>query len=161
MNFINVRRLWRTTPGLRVPRHRLEDSTIERHEAGRPRYLFPLVNIYEAADAFVVRVELPGMKADEVTLDVTGDSLRLAGERRRRLAIDEASCRRQERWFGQWERELSFPHLIDTDDVTAQMASGTLTIHLPKVRVSQPRRVPIEPQADETERSDTDVRADD
>jgi HSP20 family protein len=116
---------------------------LESFESWRlPRH-FPALNLHDAGDRFVVSAELPGLKAGDVELTLTGDALTLRGERRRDPLVPDESYRRLERPFGAWSRTLTLPGRIDPDGVSASLALGVLTVVLPKAEEVRPRQIPV------------------
>lgn len=104
---------------------------------------FPAINIYEAPDRFVLACELPGVSAEEVDLSITGETLTLRGERRRPEGVDDERYRRQERYFGRWQRNVTLPERVDGSRIAAEMSHGILTVTLPKSEQVRPRQIPV------------------
>lgn len=103
----------------------------------------PDVDIYETEKALVVRVEIAGVRGQDLNVRVDGQILRIAGVRR---APDGAQVRRlhqMEIASGPFERRLRIPIPFDRDAVSAQIADGFLTVTLPKSETG-PRRVSVE-----------------
>ena len=124
--------------------NRLLDTELESHQTrARRADLRPSLNLYESDDAYTVTVELPGERPEQLRLDVTDERLKLAGEREPFEGIGDQAYRRQERWFGKWDRELVFPKRVVADQIVARMAHGLLTITVPKSAASKPRRIEV------------------
>ena len=105
--------------------------------------VFPLMNLTEDNDAYYIRAELPGMKADEIELSVTGDSISISGERKITNEDTEAKYHRRERESGKFNRILNLPGPIDVEKVDASSVDGVLTIKLPKAEIAKPRQITI------------------
>ena len=105
--------------------------------------VFPLMNLTEDNGAYYIRAELPGMKADEIELSVTGDSLSISGERKIAVESSEAKYHRRERESGKFNRIFSLPAQVDLEKVEAKSAEGVLTITLPKSEATKPRQITI------------------
>lgn len=114
---------------------------------------FPLLNIAESETHYSVVVEVPGVLAEDIAIEVSEESLVLACRRRRPVGLEEENYRRQERRFGQWQREIVFPRRVDTELAVASIEFGILTIEVVKSPVSMPRRVPVLDKTDKSERS--------
>jgi HSP20 family protein len=103
---------------------------------------FPLVNVFNDGDDFVVVAELPGVKKEDLEIQVRGDTLRIQGKKT--IAYDEsASIHRRERAAGQFDRTLTLPDEIDAAKVAAEYRDGVLTLRLPRVEAAKPRTVTI------------------
>lgn len=104
---------------------------------------FPLVNLYEAADRFILTTELPGLVAEDLDLSISGETLTLRGQRARSEAVPDEAYRRQEREFGAWSRVLTFPSRIDGERITANFQNGILTVVLPKADIAIARQIRV------------------
>jgi len=104
---------------------------------------FPLMNISEDKDSFYIRSELPGMKANELDISVTADSLSISGERKIPEESGQAKYHRREREAGKFNRVVTLPGQIDPNSVEANSVDGVLTITLPKAEISQPRQITV------------------
>jgi HSP20 family protein len=103
----------------------------------------PDVDIFETERALVVRVEIAGVRSQDLNVKVDGQVLRIAGIR---LALDGSQVRRlhqMEIASGPFERRLRIPIPFDRSAVSAQVADGFLVVTLPKSETG-PRRVPVE-----------------
>ncbi|GAA0202932.1 Hsp20/alpha crystallin family protein [Halobaculum roseum] len=106
------------------------------------------VDLVEYDDEFVATVDLPGFDRSEVSVEVTDNTLRIAGEREEeteeREEGEEERVLRRERRHESVQRSLSLPDEIDTDGVTAEMKNGVLTVTLPRLDVESSREIEIE-----------------
>ena len=103
---------------------------------------FPLINAFKDGDDFVVVAELPGVKKEDLDIQVRGDTLRIQGKKT--ISYDEnASIHRRERAAGQFDRTLSLPEDIDAAKVSAEYRDGVLTLRLPRAESAKPRTVAI------------------
>ena len=107
------------------------------HEAAPPSTWRPCCDMLETADAIIVEMELPGMQREEVHVDVQGDRLRIAGERRLTTQHQGHNVHYLERHFGHFERQLVLPHSVDRDAIRADFSNGVLVLTLPKRSVEQ------------------------
>ena len=105
--------------------------------------VFPLVNLTEAPNAFFLRAELPGIRAEELDISVTGNQLSISGERK--FASEPAGARfhRKERETGRFSRVVSLGAQIDTSKVEASSKDGILTVVLPKAEIARPRQISV------------------
>jgi HSP20 family protein len=105
--------------------------------------VFPLINVTEDKDGYYVRAELPGIKADELDISVTGDTLSIKGERKLPAEDENAQYHRREREAGSFSRIITLPAQIDTGKVSASSNDGVLTVVLPKAEHAKPKQINI------------------
>jgi HSP20 family protein len=105
--------------------------------------VFPAMNITQDADNYYVRAELPGVKADEISISAVKNKLSLAGRRDTSAGIEDASYHRTEREEGSFNRSIGLPGEIDTSRISAKHSHGILTITLPKREETKPRKIAI------------------
>lgn len=103
----------------------------------------PLAELQESDDAYVIDIELPGVRREDVTLEVSNGWLSVTGERRERHRT--GLLRRSTRTTGRFHLQVALPDEIDTDAVTANLDHGMLTVTLPKAAGVRRRRIPIGP----------------
>lgn len=108
-----------------------------------PSRLFPAVNISENKDKYFVRAELPGIKTDEIDLQVNGRNLTISGERKIQFEGEDAKYHRREREAGKFSRVIGLPGDIDADRVEAKMINGVLTVEIPKSETSRPKQIAV------------------
>ncbi|ABW11007.1 heat shock protein Hsp20 [Parafrankia sp. EAN1pec] len=113
----------------------------ERRPYGVLAGLAPAVDVEETADEFVVELELPGARAEDLSIDLRDSELFVTGEIRERER--RGTLRRQTRRVGQFEHVILLPGEVDPDEVNASLDDGLLTVRLAKARRSQPRRIEI------------------
>ena len=103
----------------------------------------PAVDMYQTDDEVVVRAALPGFKADEVQINVTGDVLTLRGEvKQEEEKNDKAWHIREHRW-GSFERSIALPTDVKADKAVADFENGILTITLPKAEEVKPKTITV------------------
>ncbi|MDZ4164809.1 MAG: Hsp20/alpha crystallin family protein [Smithellaceae bacterium] len=101
--------------------------------AYRERSWRPRIDIYEDRDAFIILVELAGVEAADIDLEINSRSLRLTGRRNRRALPQEARYHLAEIPYGSFERAFSLTADIDTETVTASYLEGLLEIRMTKL----------------------------
>jgi len=94
----------------------------------------PMADVYETAEAFVVHVDLPGLREDDLEIHVDGDRLVLKGERHPCEKARPDSFHRMERSYGPFSRSFHFTEDVDPERVAAQFRDGLLRLELPKLR---------------------------
>ncbi len=105
--------------------------------------VFPLMNLTENPDTYIVRAELPGMKADEIDISVTQDNLSISGERKIPAESADAKYHRKERDAGKFSRIVSLPGPVNTEKVEASSVNGILTVVFPKAEEAKPKQITI------------------
>lgn len=105
--------------------------------------VFPLTNLSEDKDNYYVRAELPGVKGDQLDIQVTGNNLAISGERM--IAAEEEGARyhRREREAGTFSRMIGLPGEVDTDKVDANLQNGILTVVVPKAEIAKPKQITV------------------
>jgi HSP20 family protein len=92
----------------------------------------PCCDVAETNAVIIVAVELPGVKRQDVRVEVEGDMLHITGERRATVEHQESQYSRMERSYGRFERHLRLPASVDRAGIRAEFRAGILTITLPK-----------------------------
>ncbi len=104
-----------------------------------PTYIYhrriwnPPVNIYETAEKITIVAELAGVKDEDIHLEISGRTVKIAGKRAERSRVKNSRYHLAEITYGAFERTLSLAIPIDTDGVTAMYNDGMLEIHIPKL----------------------------
>lgn len=97
------------------------------------------INIREEEDAYILSALVPGLKAEDLNIQVLEDVLRIQGE----YQADENEYLVRELPSGSFTRTLRLPAAIDAENVEARIADGVLTLTLPKAESARPRRISI------------------
>ncbi|RLC27006.1 MAG: Hsp20/alpha crystallin family protein [Deltaproteobacteria bacterium] len=105
--------------------------------------VFPALNITEDKDNYYVRAELPGMKADEINLQVEARNLGISGERKIHSEGENVKYHRREREAGKFARVIELPGEIDADNVDAHMVNGVLSLTIHKSEAAKPKQIII------------------
>lgn len=103
----------------------------------------PAVDMYQTDNEVVVKAALPGVKADEVQINVTGEILTLRGEVKREEEVKEKTYHVREQRWGAFERSLVLPIDVVADKAKAEFENGVLTITLPKAEEVKPKTISI------------------
>jgi HSP20 family protein len=94
----------------------------------------PPVDLCETADAIVVRVELPGLTAEQIKIGATNTQLRIWGEKKRRATRNKIlSHLCSERSYGKFCRIVPLRWTVSVQDAIAEVANGMLVVYLPKI----------------------------
>jgi len=91
----------------------------------------PVVDVYEKDGSLHVRAELPGLKQEDVDIEVGDDGLTISGEKKEEKEIKEGKYYRSERSYGKFLRRIPLPKTADADKAQAHFKDGVLEIDLP------------------------------
>ncbi len=112
-------------------------------DATTNRGVYPAVNIFEKGGDLVLVAELPGIKKEDLQLQVKGNSVRLAGERVINYG-EKISYHRIERNSSKFDRTLKLPINVEADQIKAEYKDGILVVFLPRAESDKPRRIAIQ-----------------
>ena len=105
----------------------------------------PPADVLVREDGVMVYMDVPGLHADDLELELEQDMLTVRGERRPPWESLEGISARIERSFGRFERTLRVTHGLDPDAIEASLDAGVLQLRLPKPQEHQPRKIEIKP----------------
>ena len=94
----------------------------------------PVVNTREGEFAYHVDADLPGVKKDDISINVKGNVLTLSGERKHKEEVNEKDYHRIESSFGKFERSFTLPDGADVENITASSEDGVLEVVIPKLK---------------------------
>jgi len=101
----------------------------------------PAADVEETAEAYLVELELPGVKRQDVSVQFGGGELAVTGEVKQRERV--GFLRSRTRPVGRFDYRVSLPAEVEDDQVTASLADGVLTVRVPKTERARPRKIPI------------------
>ncbi len=101
----------------------------------------PLADLEETDEAYLAEIELPGVKLEDLSVEVAGRRLTVTGERKERERV--GILRRRTRTVGRFHYEVLLPGEVDEEGVTASLHGGVLTVVVPKPASERPRRIPV------------------
>ena len=101
----------------------------------------PLADVEETDDAYVVEIDLPGVKRDDIDIQLSDRQLTVSGEikEKERTGI----LRRRTRRVGEFRYSVTLPAEVDAEKVSAHLDDGVLTVRVPKPEQAERRRIPI------------------
>jgi HSP20 family protein len=103
----------------------------------------PAVDIYEDAHKLSLRIEVPGLKPEDVDISVDNNTMIVRGERRFANEEKEENYHRIERRYGSFVRTFTLPQTVDTENISANYEQGLLSIDIPKKPEAKPKQVKI------------------
>lgn len=104
----------------------------------------PSLDISEDKENIVIKVDLPGVKQNDIDISIHGNILTIKGERKREEESKDRNYHRIERFFGSFVRSLSLPQYVDTNKVKASYKDGVLEITIPKTEEAKPKQIKVE-----------------
>jgi HSP20 family protein len=134
---------------LRDAMDRLFDDAFTRPLSLRDGWSAPAIDMYQTDEEIVVKAALPGIKAEEVQINVTGDVLTLKGEVRQEEEKTSSPQGKEKAWhireqrYGSFERSVALPTAVVSDKAKAEFENGILTITLPKAEEVKPRTITV------------------
>ncbi|HTP24903.1 MAG TPA: Hsp20/alpha crystallin family protein [Anaeromyxobacteraceae bacterium] len=148
-----VRRVWPSRPAfdspftdldqLRREMLRLIDAASAETAGVEGTGVFPPLNITQDDNNFYLRAEVPGVRANELSVSAVKNRVLLAGRRAIEREHEQASYHRKERAEGSFNRTVSLPMEVDSGRVEARYADGILTVTLPKAEEAKPRQITV------------------
>ena len=103
----------------------------------------PAIDLYQTDESVVVKAALPGLKAGDVQLSVSGEVLTLKGEFHQDNEVKEATYHLKEQHYGSFERSVMLPTDVQTEKAKAEFENGILTVTLPKAEQVRPKTISI------------------
>jgi HSP20 family protein len=103
----------------------------------------------------VLTMDLPGLRADDLEIELLDGHLTVRGERRRPELTEGATWAHAERAFGRFERRIKLPDGVDGDRIAASLVDGVLSLIVPKPERMQPRQITISAGEQEQRRLET------
>ena len=139
--------------GFRAPRlfdslhdemNRLMGRFLEPEEGGEKVLAFtPRTNIAETESGYEITVDLPGMKSEDVNVELKEGHLWIWGRREQETEEKGKTYHRVERQYGEFRRVIPLEDAVEADKIDAEYKEGVLTVRLPKSEASRPRRIEV------------------
>jgi HSP20 family protein len=129
--------------------HNMLDRFMDQSVFGAPAYdtdgyttLIP-IDVYQTDEEMTIKATVPGLKADDIQISITGDSLSISGEIESEHEEEGREYFVRERRTGSFSRSMTLPVNVDADKATADFEDGVLTITLPKVEAEKPKTISV------------------
>ena len=103
----------------------------------------PEIDVAETDNAYEIKAELPGMKPEDIEVELHGDVLTIAGERKEEEETKNKKLHRTERRYGAFRRTITLPEAGDAAKVTAEYEDGILAVAVPKTPENRPKKVKV------------------
>ena len=122
-----------------------DDSFVRPYRAleGTGGVAGPTLDIYQNPNEIVVKATLPGVKPEDVNIDITGDTLTIKGESKAEQEVKREDYLYQERRYGSFSRSVVLPGGLKSDKTEATMEDGVLTLTIPKAEEVKPKAIKV------------------
>jgi HSP20 family protein len=100
----------------------------------------PLLDVHETEDEYLVMVDLPGVKSEDVSIELNEQVLIVSGSR---VPVETGTLQVAERPYGSFVRTLTLPKGVDDDGIVANYVNGVLEVHIPKPAEAKPKKISI------------------
>ena len=101
------------------------------------------VDVYQNEDEIIIQSTVAGVTPEDLSIDITSESVSIKGKRKRNEEIKEENFFYQECYWGRFSRSIILPQEIDPDKADAELKDGVLTLRLPKINRDKAKRVKI------------------
>jgi HSP20 family protein len=129
---------------LREAMDRLFDDAFTRPLSIQDGWSAPAIDMYQTDDEIVVKAALPGIKPEDVQINITGEVLHIKGEMKYEDEQQERAWHMREQRFGAFERSVALPTDVVADKARAEFENGVLVITLPKAEEVKPKTINIQ-----------------
>lgn len=113
-------------------------------EGSRSAVWAPKTDLSETEEAFHIRLDVPGMRTEDIKITLQNNTLTVSGSRESEQTEEGEGYVRAERAFGNFHRTFTLPRAVDEENIEAGYDKGVLSIHVPKREESKPRQVEIQ-----------------
>lgn len=127
-------------PFLAAPFRLMDELMRSAGNGNRVTGFTPLVDVHETEEEYLVKVDVPGVKADDVNVEVNDNVLSISGSRG---ADETGQAQLVERPYGSFVRTLTLPQGVDSDSIEAGYQDGVLELRIPKPAEQQPKKITI------------------
>ncbi|MCH9740906.1 MAG: Hsp20/alpha crystallin family protein [Epsilonproteobacteria bacterium] len=109
-------------------------NNIERPQSQNDNYDFtPAVNTREGKHAYHLEVDLPGVKKEDIKVDIEENSVVISGEKKLKEEVKEENYYKVESFYGNFRRSFALPEGVDVENIHAESDNGVLEVVIPKL----------------------------
>lgn len=105
----------------------------------------PPVDVFDTPEAIVLKAELPGLKVEDVDVELDDNVLTISGERRFEEKVEDGRAYRLERAYGSFARTMTLPQGVKAEEISATFTDGVLEVRVPKADAVKPRKIAVSP----------------
>ncbi len=127
-------------PFFATPFRLLDDFLRSTGGSARVTGFTPLIDVRETKDDYVVLVDLPGVKSEDMTIEVNDQVLTISGSR---IPVETGESQVVERPFGSFVRNLTLPKGVESDKIAADYTDGVLELRIPKPAQAKPKKIAV------------------
>ena len=102
------------------------------------------MDVMETDDAIIIKTDLPGVKKEDINIELTENTISISAVFEEEVEIEEANFIKKERRYGEARREMRLPEKIRVEDAKAKFENGVLTVELPMVEVKKKQTLKVE-----------------
>ena len=133
--------LYITTPSTSM--RRMWEHLLETQGNSTPNSIMFPVDVIEEKEAYVLTAYLPGMKTEDLNVNVVNDTVTVEGEIKEETTTEEPTFLLKEWHNGKFSRSLTLPDELDSTKAEASLKDGVLTLRLPKAEVALPKTIKV------------------
>ena len=134
---------FREMDSLQREMNRIFDSLSPASQSENGKTYIPPAEITETAEAILLKLEVPGMDAKDIDIQVTADSISVSGERKSVSRTNAQGKKRSEFRYGAFRRVISLPSRVENTKVNAEYKDGILLLNLPKAESEKTKVVKV------------------
>jgi HSP20 family protein len=127
--------------------NKLFDDSFPRQESPDDDVTFcdwrPLVDIYVTADKAMIKVDLPGVKKEDVSVEIKETILTIKGERIEDKKVSKENYLRKERCYGHFQRAFNLQYIVSPDKIKASFNEGVLSVEIPKPEEEVTKKITV------------------
>lgn len=123
--------------------NRLFDDNFFRPLSAQNGWNAPLVDLYQTADEVHVKAAMPGVKPEDVDIQVSGDTLTIRGEMKQEEEQRDKNYHMREQRYASYSRSIMLPVPVKADQAKAEVTDGILHLTLPKAEEAKPKVIKV------------------
>jgi len=123
--------------------NRLFDESVINPQTLNPTVAALPLDVVADGDEYVIRAAVPGLKAEDLHLEVLGDTVTIRGEVNAEEKHENGNWLLRERRYGKFARTLNLPTEVDGTKAEAALENGVLTLRLPKAEAARPKNIKV------------------
>ena len=124
--------------------NRVMGDVFGRRFTGENAAALPPIDIEEQTDRYLLHVELPGVRLEDIKITLENNRLTIRGEKTRTEEQKNATFHRLERVYGTFERSFTLTHAVKQEKIEATYRDGVLEVSVPKAEEAKAREIPIQ-----------------
>jgi HSP20 family protein len=131
---------WREMMNMREDIDRFFEEPVQAHSAT----FYPSVSVRETGEEFVIEADIPGVKDEDLDVEIEENRIILKGERKFKQESKGEDYYHLESSYGSFSRTISLPSYVDAEGASAEIKEGMLEIRVPKIKQREPKKIPVQ-----------------